>query len=62
MLVRGIPGVLLSALGVLWILQGIGTVHGSSMSGHGQYAVLGAFVLLIGVMLLLTALRVRRRR
>jgi hypothetical protein len=54
-------GVLLCAVGVLWIGQGVGTVHGSSMTGHPQYAVLGAIVALIGLVLLLSARRARRK-
>jgi uncharacterized membrane protein len=54
-------GVLLCAVGVLWIGQGVGAVHGSSMTGHSQYAVLGAIVALIGLVVLLSARRARRK-
>ena len=54
---RGIGGVLLTLIGLLWILQGVNVIHGSGMSGHGQYAVLGLVVGLIGVWLLQGALR-----
>jgi hypothetical protein len=37
-------------------------MHGSSMSGHGQYALLGAFVIVIGLAMLVWAGRVRRGR
>lgn len=62
MWVRGIIGLLLIAVGLLWIGQGVGTVHGSAMTGHSQYAVLGALVAIVGVFLVLAAARRRRRR
>jgi hypothetical protein len=61
MLVRGIGGIILVVLGAIWIAQGTGAMSGSGMSGHGQYAVLGAVVALIGLFLLLRAWRVRNR-
>jgi protein-S-isoprenylcysteine O-methyltransferase Ste14 len=57
--VRGIVGVLLCLTGVVWILQGTNAMHGSSMSGHGGYAVLGAVVFVIGAALLAWAWRIR---
>ena len=62
MLVRGIGGIILVALGAVWIAQGVGAMNGSSMSGHGQYAVLGVVVALIGLFLLLRAWRVRKNQ
>jgi hypothetical protein len=61
MLVRGIGGLVLCLLGATWIAQGTGAMSGSSMSGQGGYAVLGAVVVLIGVLLLALAWRVRGR-
>ena len=61
MLVRGIGGIILVVLGAVWIAQGTGAMGGSGMSGHGQYAVLGAVVALIGLFLLLRAWRARNR-
>ncbi|MGA2124235.1 MAG: hypothetical protein ABSG58_07405 [Acidimicrobiales bacterium] len=52
MWIRGIVGVLLVAAGVVWILQGANVLHGSMMSGHGGYAVLGAVVLVLGAVVL----------
>jgi hypothetical protein len=51
----------LSALGAVWIFQGIGVLHGSYMTGHSQYAVLGAVALVVGLGLLGWAARTRRR-
>jgi K+-transporting ATPase A subunit len=61
MLVRGIGGIILVVLGAVWIAQGTGAMSGSAMSGHGQYAVLGVVVALIGLFLLVQAWRVRNR-
>jgi Na+/melibiose symporter-like transporter len=62
MWIRGIAGVVLCVVGTVWIAQGLGGMHGSSMTGHSQYAVLGALVVLVGLGLLVLAYRVRRRR
>ncbi|HEX8919023.1 MAG TPA: hypothetical protein VF898_11015 [Chloroflexota bacterium] len=55
--VRLIGGVLLTLVGLLWILQGTNVIGGSGMSGHGQYTVLGGIVALIGIWLLQGAIR-----
>jgi hypothetical protein len=57
--VRLIGGALLTLVGLLWILQGTNVIGGSGMSGHGQYAVLGVIVALIGIWLLQGAIWVR---
>jgi hypothetical protein len=59
--VRAVGGGLLVLVGLLWILQGVNIVGGSSMSGRGQYAVLGIIVAFIGIWLLQSAIRIRRR-
>lgn len=62
MVMRGassILGVLLVLVGALFIGQGTNVIHGSSMSGHGGYAGLGAVLLVIGLGLLIWP---RRRR
>jgi len=59
MWVRGIIGVLLCVVGVVWIAQGTNVLHGSGMSGHGLYAVFGAVVFVIGAALLTWAWRIR---
>jgi hypothetical protein len=61
MLVRGIGGIVLLVLGAVWIAQGTGAMSGSAMSGHGQYALLGVVVALVGLFLLVQAWRVRNR-
>jgi hypothetical protein len=46
-------------VGALWILQGVGVAKGSFMTGHAGYTVLGAGLVLIGGVLLLSAWRRR---
>lgn len=60
MWVRGIVGVVLCLVGAVWVAQGTGALHGSGMSGHGQYTVLGALVIVIGLLMLVWADRARR--
>lgn len=59
---RGIAGVVLCLVGVVWIGQGTDVLHGSGMSGHGQWAVIGAVVALLGLALLAWAWRIRGDR
>jgi uncharacterized membrane protein HdeD (DUF308 family) len=61
MWVRGIIGLAVCAVGVVWILQGLSVLHGSTMSGHVLYAALGAVAAVLGAGLLGQAVRVRRR-
>jgi hypothetical protein len=58
-LTRGVPGVVCLLVGALWILQGVGVAKGSFMTGHAGYTVLGAALVLIGAMLLISAWRRR---
>lgn len=60
--VRGVIGVVFCLVGAVWVAQGTGAMHGSSMSGHGQYAALGVVTILLGVAVLLWAYSARRRR
>ncbi|MDI5967471.1 hypothetical protein POF50_002650 [Streptomyces sp. SL13] len=60
-MVRGIVGLVLCAVGGLWIGQGTGAIQGSMMSGRGQYAVLGAVVVVAGLALLAWSWRTRKR-
>ncbi len=60
--VLGIVGVLSVVVGVVFIGQGVNVIHGSSMSGHGGYAGLGAVLLVIGLGLVIWAWRRRSRR
>lgn len=55
--IRVVVGIVLILVGGLWILQGFNVIGGSGMSGHGQYAVLGAVVAMVGMALLIWAAR-----
>jgi hypothetical protein len=55
MMLRGISavvGVVLVLVGVVFVGQGTNVIHGSSMSGHGVYAVLGGVLLVLGLAVL----------
>jgi protein-S-isoprenylcysteine O-methyltransferase Ste14 len=60
--ILGIVGVLAVVVGAVFIGQGVNVIHGSSMSGHGGYAGLGAFLLVIGLGLVIWAWRLRGQR
>lgn len=50
-------GATLIAAGILFTLQGAGVVGGSAMSGNSTWTVLGPIIALVGLVLLLLALR-----
>ncbi len=50
-------GILLLLLGALWLLQGIGIIPGSFMTGQTQWAIYGAVAAVTGIGLLLLARR-----
>jgi uncharacterized membrane protein len=58
--VFNVLGVILVLIGIVWILQGVGVLMGSMMSGHLQYSGLGIVAALVGVGLLVWANRRRR--
>ena len=60
--ILGIVGGLAVLVGVVFIGQGVNVIHGSSMSGHGGYAGLGAVLLVIGLGLVILAWRLKRTR
>ncbi|MGE5603734.1 MAG: hypothetical protein ACM30E_11830 [Nitrososphaerales archaeon] len=45
-------GVILAAVGAIWILQGLNVLRAGFMAGQMQYAVLGVVALIAGVVLL----------
>jgi hypothetical protein len=59
---RGIAGLVLCVVGAVWIFQGVGVLHGSFMTGHSPYVVLGGVAVVLGVALLGWAARARQRR
>ena len=52
-------GVLLSIVGVIWILQGVGTLKGSFMTDSAFWGWMGALCLAAGLPLLVLGLRRR---
>ena len=57
MWVRRIIGIVLLALGGVWIAQGSGTLHGSLMTGEVLWTVIGVIVGLFGIALLVGTVR-----
>ena len=58
---RIISGSVICLVGLVWIFQGTNVLHGSGMSGHGVWAVIGAIVVVIGVAFFVWAWRIRKR-
>jgi hypothetical protein len=57
---RWIIAAVLVGVGLVWIAQGSGLLPGSGfMSGDARWAVIGAVVALVGVLLAWTAVRAR---
>jgi hypothetical protein len=61
MLYKVVAGVLLCAIGTVFILQGTNVVHGSGMSGHGSWAFVGTVAVVIGLAAFALAARSLRR-
>ena len=57
MWLRGGLGILLCAVGTVFVLQGTNVVRGSGMSGEGKWAVIGAVLVAVGLVLLALAVR-----
>ena len=55
-----VVGVVLVLLGLLWTLQGIGVIEGSSMSGTTTWSIIGPIVLLVGGFVMSVGIRGRR--
>ena len=55
-----VAGVVLVLLGLLWTLQGVGVIEGSSMSGTTTWSVIGPVVLLVGAVVASVGIRGRR--
>jgi hypothetical protein len=55
-----IAGLLLVFIGGVWILQGIGFLPGSFMTGQTRWAIIGGIVLAVGILVLLVRRRLGR--
>jgi uncharacterized membrane protein YidH (DUF202 family) len=62
MIWRTAVGIVAIAVGAVWIGQGVGSIHGSFMTGHSQYTALGIILVILGLGLLGWAVAVGRRR
>ncbi len=51
-----VAGIMLSTMGAIWALQGMGVFGGSSMSGEEQWLIIGTIVGALGVGLLYRSL------
>ncbi len=54
-----ILGVILILLGGVWLLQGVGILGGSVMTGQTFWATVGGILLLVGLVICAYALRTR---
>ena len=57
-----VSGVVLSAVGLVWTLQGLDVLRGSVMSGSSLWATIGPIVLLAGLVLIGIGIAIARRR
>jgi len=57
---RAIAGVVLCLVGGVWIAQGVNVLHGSVMSGHAQWAVIGGVLAVVGLAVLAWSWRARQ--
>lgn len=55
-------GVILSAVGLVWTLQGFNVLQGSGMSGSSLWATIGPIVLVVGLVLIGIAIAIAARR
>lgn len=56
-IVGGIIGALLVLIGCVWVLQGIGVLPGSFMTGQTKWAVYGAITVAVGIAVFLFSRR-----
>ncbi len=52
-----VVGAILVFVGVVWILQGLNVLAGSVMSGKPTFSVLGAALVVIGILLVTRSIR-----
>ena len=55
-------GALVTVAGVVFALQGLGYIGGSSMTGTTLWSVLGPLIAVLGLAMIAAGLRARRRR
>jgi hypothetical protein len=57
-----VVGALMALMGGVWMLQGVGILPGSFMTGQAFWAVVGALILVAGAVLVFAGLRMDKRR
>jgi hypothetical protein len=57
-----VVGVVLILVGLVWTLQGLDVLRGSAMSGSTLWGVVGPIVLVVGIVLVVYAIVIARRR
>jgi hypothetical protein len=55
-----VAGVVMVLIGLLWTLQGLDIITGSSMSGTTTWSIIGPIVLLVGAFIMSVGIRGRR--
>jgi hypothetical protein len=55
-----VAGVVMVLIGLLWTLQGLDIITGSSMSGTTTWSIIGPIVLLVGAFVMSVGIRGRR--
>jgi len=61
MWIRAGIGIVLCAIGTVWMLQGTRVIQGMGMSGQGKWAVIGAVAVLAGLTCFAWAARHHRK-
>ncbi len=56
---RAILGALCVIAGAIWIAQGSGALHGSSMTGEGVWTIIGIVFVVVGAALVISSRRAR---
>lgn len=58
---RIVIAIVLVVVGLVWVGQGVGLIHGSFMTGQAVWAVIGGIAILFALALLQSVQRERRR-
>ena len=61
MIIRIVVAAVLALVGAVWLLQGLGYIRGSVMTGDPTWAVIGTIFLMLAAGMTWTAFRPRRR-
>jgi hypothetical protein len=56
-----IVGIVLLVVGAIWVLQGLNLIAGGAMSGHKKWVLIGGTLAVVGVVLGIVAIRLKKR-